>query len=368
MIIYEEDKASITNIRKHKYSCTDKSILAKYVLQYFWKLILVFVPKWVAPNVLSILGLLSMLISTALTLSMNYTLNIKEKSFLHLSNAICLLIYSTFDAIDGKQAVRTNSSSPLGQMFDHGVDSLVSTLVGITLSSSLGLGAGNDMLFLISGILIIFYLTTFREKMTGNFSLGYINGPTEGIYFGILLHLISFFKGASFFNFLTFPSFFGASNFMAVCSLILIFNFFYFFYDLWKVIGQKSKLVLKNFFFLIGMILSVYKITNSISKENPFYIYVAVFSFMFIFSYMTIELIFSRIKNTEICLPPLSYYFLIFSAVFFDYFCDEVKKFVVLGVFAHCFVFYFIKIFSICYVVSEELDIKIFKISDSKKK
>lgn len=28
------------------------------------------------------------------------------------------------DALDGKQARRTGSSSPLGQLFDHGVDAL----------------------------------------------------------------------------------------------------------------------------------------------------------------------------------------------------------------------------------------------------
>jgi phosphatidylglycerophosphate synthase len=27
----------------------------------------------------------------------------------------------TFDAVDGKQARRTNSSSPLGELFDHGI-------------------------------------------------------------------------------------------------------------------------------------------------------------------------------------------------------------------------------------------------------
>ena len=33
-------------------------------------------------------------------------------------------MYQTLDAIDGKQARRTNSSSPLGELFDHGCDSL----------------------------------------------------------------------------------------------------------------------------------------------------------------------------------------------------------------------------------------------------
>ena len=32
-----------------------------------------------------------------------------------------LFIYQSLDAIDGKQARRTGSSSPLGEVFDHGV-------------------------------------------------------------------------------------------------------------------------------------------------------------------------------------------------------------------------------------------------------
>ncbi|MBA0746509.1 hypothetical protein Gogos_009019 [Gossypium gossypioides] len=33
---------------------------------------------------------------------------------------ISALLAYTFDAIDGKQARRTNSSNPLGELFDHG--------------------------------------------------------------------------------------------------------------------------------------------------------------------------------------------------------------------------------------------------------
>jgi phosphatidylglycerophosphate synthase len=31
-----------------------------------------------------------------------------------------MVFMQTFDAVDGKQARRTNSSSPLGELFDHG--------------------------------------------------------------------------------------------------------------------------------------------------------------------------------------------------------------------------------------------------------
>jgi phosphatidylglycerophosphate synthase len=32
---------------------------------------------------------------------------------------VSLFIYQSFDAIDGKQARRTNTSSPLGELFDQ---------------------------------------------------------------------------------------------------------------------------------------------------------------------------------------------------------------------------------------------------------
>ena len=35
-----------------------------------------------------------------------------------------LFIYQSLDAIDGKQARRTNTSTPLGELFDHGCDSV----------------------------------------------------------------------------------------------------------------------------------------------------------------------------------------------------------------------------------------------------
>lgn len=45
-----------------------------------------------------------------------------------LLTAIGLFLFQTLDAIDGKQARRTGSSSPLGQLFDHGLDGISWTL------------------------------------------------------------------------------------------------------------------------------------------------------------------------------------------------------------------------------------------------
>lgn len=38
--------------------------------------------------------------------------------------ALGLFVYQSLDAIDGKQARRTGTSTPLGELFDHGCDSI----------------------------------------------------------------------------------------------------------------------------------------------------------------------------------------------------------------------------------------------------
>ncbi|KAL1975241.1 hypothetical protein VTN31DRAFT_3633 [Thermomyces dupontii] len=49
-------------------------------------------------------------------------------TWLYYSFAFGVWMYSTFDNVDGKQARRTGTSSGLGELFDHGIDSLNCTL------------------------------------------------------------------------------------------------------------------------------------------------------------------------------------------------------------------------------------------------
>jgi len=49
-------------------------------------------------------------------------------SWAYFQAALGLFLYQTLDATDGKQARRTQSSSPLGELFDHGCDSMTQGL------------------------------------------------------------------------------------------------------------------------------------------------------------------------------------------------------------------------------------------------
>lgn len=61
--------------------------------------------------------------------------------------ALGLFVYQSLDSIDGKQARRTNTSSPLGELFDHGCDSISTVFVALSACISCQLGHYPNWLF-----------------------------------------------------------------------------------------------------------------------------------------------------------------------------------------------------------------------------
>ena len=49
------------------------------------------------------------------------TRTLKAPAWAYATFALGLFFYQTLDAIDGKQARRTKTASPLGELFDHGI-------------------------------------------------------------------------------------------------------------------------------------------------------------------------------------------------------------------------------------------------------
>lgn len=94
-------------------------------------------------------------------------------------NCLCLWLYQTLDALDGKQARRTGTSSPLGELFDHGCDALTTIFVGLSVACTIRLGSNPLLYVLIIMMLVPFYTTQWEEYFTGTLVLGYI-GVTEG--------------------------------------------------------------------------------------------------------------------------------------------------------------------------------------------
>ena len=122
--------------------------------------------------------------------------------WVYLLNGVCMLAYQTLDNMDGKQARRTGSSSPLGMLFDHGCDAINSPLGSLNWCVAMGIGAATPFVcfWTLVASAIPFYISTWEEYYTGSLVLPYINGPSEGLILGASLSFVSFFHGPHFWH------------------------------------------------------------------------------------------------------------------------------------------------------------------------
>ncbi len=96
-----------------------------YIFNPFWDFIANnCYPDWLAPNVITLLGLIVPMVSLVAVAYLFPTLTGVFPPWLLALNAFALFWYSTLDATDGKQARRTDNCSPLGQILDHNLDQL----------------------------------------------------------------------------------------------------------------------------------------------------------------------------------------------------------------------------------------------------
>ena len=120
--------AGADNIAHHKYKSGSSTALDTFCSPNLWEPITNLFPMWLAPNLVTTIGgmfcLTSFLVSNAYLIEFKTGELVEFPRWLFALNGACMFIYYTLDCCDGKQARRTNSSTPLGQLFDHGVDCL----------------------------------------------------------------------------------------------------------------------------------------------------------------------------------------------------------------------------------------------------
>jgi hypothetical protein len=81
---------------------------------------------------------------------------IKAPKWAYFQAAIGLFLYQTLDATDGKQARRTGSASPLGELFDHGCDS-------VTQGNNISLKFVEELVFIVFVTMNISYALCLGE-------------------------------------------------------------------------------------------------------------------------------------------------------------------------------------------------------------
>ena len=93
--------------RFYRYSGVDKSPIARYILTPYWNYITTLLPMWLAPNLITLLGLICILINIVTIQVLVPDFIGPGPAWMYWSFVIGLWIYSTLDNVDGKQARRT---------------------------------------------------------------------------------------------------------------------------------------------------------------------------------------------------------------------------------------------------------------------
>lgn len=184
----------VAALHRYKYSGVDHSYVAKYVLQPFWSRCVNFFPLWMPPNMITLTGFLFLMISALLGYIYSPQLDSPPPRWVHFAHGLLLFLYQTFDAVDGKQARRTNSSSPLGELFDHGCDALACAFEALAFGSTAMCGRNTFWFWVISAV--PFYGATWEHYFTNTLILPAINGPTEGLMIIYLSHFFTAIVGA----------------------------------------------------------------------------------------------------------------------------------------------------------------------------
>jgi phosphatidylglycerophosphate synthase len=173
----------ISRISDYRYHGLNFSPIDKFILQPIWQFCVDhLIPSWVAPNIITLAGLGFMLLCTGVVFAQSPDLSLAAVSPVAWSLcAICIWMYQQADGIDGKQARATDSSSPLGQLFDHGVDALVTALTAPLICAMLDVRASGLALAISLSGLVAFFGAQWEESKSGSLRLGAISAPVEGL-------------------------------------------------------------------------------------------------------------------------------------------------------------------------------------------
>ncbi|XP_037741025.1 choline/ethanolaminephosphotransferase 1 isoform X1 [Chelonia mydas] len=190
-------KHQLKRLEEHKYQSAGQSLLEP-LMQGYWEWLVGRIPAWIAPNLITITGLLINICTTVILVYYCPTAAEQAPPWAYFACACGLFIYQSLDAIDGKQARRTNSSTPLGELFDHGCDSLSTVFVVLGTCIAVQLGTNPDwMFFCCFAGTFMFYCAHWQTYVSGTLRFGIID-VTEVQIFIIIMHLLAVIGGPPF--------------------------------------------------------------------------------------------------------------------------------------------------------------------------
>lgn len=168
----------LLTLSQHKYKGGEYTWLDNQ-LNKWWNTAIHWMPMWLAPNLITLLGTIAMIATAFVARANMLVVEGKHASglssdaeatglpaWVHAYIIASLFFYQTMDALDGKQARRTGNSTPLGQLFDHGCDALVTAICVHNISLAFGMGNTFSAVLLLVTALTVFYAAQWEERVT----------------------------------------------------------------------------------------------------------------------------------------------------------------------------------------------------------
>ena len=94
-------KQGLLNLKAYKYVSGGSSLMDN-IMNYWWEFTLNFIPMSMAPNLITLVGLVINLLGAIQFLFYDSTLTKKMPPCMIYIGALCGFVYQTMDAIDGK--------------------------------------------------------------------------------------------------------------------------------------------------------------------------------------------------------------------------------------------------------------------------
>ena len=119
-------KRRCAQVRLYRYRSPNLSLCERLFLNRFWDWLVTggVVPPWMAPNLMTVSGLACIVLAYVLLWTHSPGLAFEAPGWVYVACAALAFAYQTADGADGKQARKTKSGSPLGEVVDHTCDAL----------------------------------------------------------------------------------------------------------------------------------------------------------------------------------------------------------------------------------------------------
>lgn len=192
----------------YKYSCIDNSPLSVYITKPLWIWTSNFIPLWVAPNTLTLTGFFFTILQFLLLTfyDADFTAGQSIPSYIWYVCALFQYFSYMLDGVDGIQARKTKTSSPLGELMDHGIDSWTCCFTIMSLFSCIGYSTDpdkgltfNDMFIMTWLLQFVFYSAHWEKLVTGTLYLPWTYDL--GVCSIIILYIITGVFGSTFWTF-----------------------------------------------------------------------------------------------------------------------------------------------------------------------